>query len=373
MNRIFRRLDKTTLLLYLYLKKFIGRKKIAVTDGAVLILADLLFGDVAMAGYLLVSLHQRYPNRKIVVLSKPSLASVVKTFDFVDVVSGDYLSWRVLFMLKRASPIGYGEVINIFSWKWIPILNVLDYGTLSSHLSKKSKDNQKIDNIVLMPVLPMAAPDIVMRLLGETLDLRLKSSWKPSFVNAKSNIGKAYLVIHIGASASSRLWPLWLLEKFIRLCEKHRLFVVFTGLSQDESYMIKFEKMAKKHLKSNFFSLIGKTSLLDLLETISKADALISVDTGVIHWARFLSVPNLSVMGQSDSTLFGSDSLLFDNAYCVSTKKLDCQDKHTFHGVKLNWMSGCARGECPLDERLCFSEVSQYDIEQNFDRLISRD
>ena len=372
MNRIFRRMDKTTLLLYLYLKKFIGRKKIAVTNGAVLVLADLLFGDVAMAGYLLVVLHQRYPNRKIVVLSKPSLANVVKAFDFVEVVSADYLSWRVLLMLKRASPIGYGEVINIFSWKWIPILNALDCGIISSHPSKKSKDNKEIDNIVSMPALPMAAPDIMMTLLGESLDLKLKQPWKPTFVNAKSNIAQPYLVIHVGASASSRLWPLWLLEKFIQLCEKKGLFVVFTGLSQDESYMIKFEKMAEQHLKSNFLSLIGKTSLLGLLEIISNADALISVDTGVIHWARFLSIPNFSVLGQSDSTLFGSDSLLFDNAYCVSTKKLDCQDKHTFHGIKLNWVSGCARGECPLDGRLCFSEISQYDIEQNFDRLISR-
>lgn len=371
MNRIFRRIDKTTFLLYLYLKKFIARKKIAVTDGAVLVLADLLFGDIAMAGYLLLVLHQKYPSRKIVVLSKASLANVVKTFDFVEVVGADYLSWRVLFRLRSASPTGYGEVINIFSWKWFPLLKGFDYGTLSSHPSKKSRDNKVVDCIASMPVMPMSAPDIVMSLLDTPFDLISNSDWKPSFVSARLNLPKPYLVIHVGASVSSRLWPLSMLEKFIKLCASEGFFVVFTGLKQDASYMFELEKMIEKHLQSNFVNLIGKTTILGLLEIISNAKALISVDTGVIHWARFLSVANLSIMGQSDSSLFGGNSSLFDRAYYVSAKKLDCQDKHTFHGIKLNWVSGCARGVCPLETRLCFSSLEEDELELSFYKLIS--
>ena len=89
MNRIFRRMDKTSLLLYLYFKSFVHRRRISKEDGAVLVLADLLFGDLAMVGYLLVALHQTNPSRKIVVLSKSKLSHVVKLFGFVEVVAAD--------------------------------------------------------------------------------------------------------------------------------------------------------------------------------------------------------------------------------------------------------------------------------------------
>lgn len=371
MNRIFRRMDKTSLLLYLYFKSFVHRRRISKEDGAVLVLADLLFGDLAMVGYLLVALHQTNPSRKIVVLSKSKLSHVVKLFEFVEVVAADHLSWRTLHLLRNASIGGYGEVINVFSWKWLPILNALDVGLLSSHLSKKSKDNRRIDRIAAMPTSPTSAPDIIFSLLHGEFNSTSKLLWKPVFIENEWGLPDSYLVIHIGASAAARLWPLWVLEKIIQLTEEKKCFVVFTGLNQDKTYTISLEKMIEKNLQSTSINLIGKTSLTGLLGVVSKAKGLISVDTGVIHWARFLSVPNLSVMGQSDSALFGANSLLFNQSYCVSTEKLDCQDKQTFHGIKFDWVAGCARNKCPLDDRLCFSNISQYDLESNFERLIS--
>ena len=116
---------------------------------------------------------------------------------------------------------------------------------------------------------------------------------------------------------------------------------------------------------------MNQTNLKELLEIVSNAKGIISVDTGIIHWARLFSVPNLSVMGQSDNQLFGVDSKYFKSSRSIATETLECQDKHTFHGIKINWLATCARSKCPLPSRLCFDGINRQQIEKDFFELFS--
>jgi hypothetical protein len=108
------------------------------------------------------------------------------------------------------------------------------------------------------------------------------------------------------------------------------------------------------------------------LEIVSNSKGIISVDTGIIHWARLFLVPNLSVMGQSDNKLFGAQSRFFKKSRSIATAPLDCQDKHTFHGIKINWVSTCARNVCPLPSRLCFDGINHHEVEKVFFELFGK-
>jgi ADP-heptose:LPS heptosyltransferase len=116
---------------------------------------------------------------------------------------------------------------------------------------------------------------------------------------------------------------------------------------------------------------MGQTNLRELLELVSNAKGIISVDTGIIHWARLFLVPNLSMMGQSDNKLFGAARPYFKFSRSIASEPLECQDKHTFHGIKINWVATCGRNECPLPSRLCFDGIDRQQIEKDFFELFS--
>ena len=70
MPALYRRLNKSSLLLYLFFLKALPAKKIKESEGSILVLADLFFGDLAMAGRLIIQLKKENPSRKIILLSK---------------------------------------------------------------------------------------------------------------------------------------------------------------------------------------------------------------------------------------------------------------------------------------------------------------
>jgi hypothetical protein len=76
-------------------------------------------------------------------------------------------------------------------------------------------------------------------------------------------------------------------------------------------------------------------------------------------------------MGQSDNQLIGVDRKYFKLSRSIATERLDCQDKHTFHGIKINWLATCARNKCPLPSRLCFDGIKHKQIEKHFFELFS--
>ena len=114
---------------------------------------------------------------------------------------------------------------------------------------------------------------------------------------------------------------------------------------------------------------MSQTNLQELLELVSNAKGIVSVDTGIIHWARLFLVPNISLMGQSDNKLFGVKSPYFKLSRSIATEPLECQDKHTFHGININWVNTCARSECHLPSRLCFDGINRQQIEKDFFEL----
>jgi ADP-heptose:LPS heptosyltransferase len=371
MKFFLRWIDKSSVTLFLLFKKFIPDKKIKKDEASILILCDLLLGDLAISGFFFIKLREIYPNRRIILLCKKNLEGPASVFNFDGIVEVDYLSWRVLRKLKSFSPDGFGEVFNIFSPKWLLLLNGLSYGNLTSHFSSKQSFHQIVNSKVKLPSKPMQATEIVMSLLGKDSFNSFRYSTHLNIPNSSIKFTRPYIIIHIGASKPARLWPVDLFKHVLTLSVKKNVQILITGLRQVSDYEDKINEIIHENSRHNrIINLLGKTTIQDLLSLVSRAKGLISVDTSIIHWARIFQTPNFSFLGQSDLNLFGGQFKFYKKSDSLGVQNLECHDKKTFHGMQLNWMSMCGYDECPLSERHCFTKLDDQKIKLSINRFL---
>lgn len=372
MKIFLRWIDKKSLSVYIFIKNFFPNEKIKNEEGSILILCDLLLGDLAISGFFFIKLREKYPNRKIILLCKKNLSNAANIFHFDAIVEADYLSWKILNKLKSLSPRGYGEVFNIFSSKWLLLLGGLSYGNVTSHFSRKETFTKAANVKVYLPSKPMQASEIVMSLLGKDAMNSYVYTNQLNIPYSSFKFSKPYIIIHIGASKPARLWPIDLFKKVLSLSVKQNKHILITGLNQESNYEIQIKEIIRENNESkNIINLMGKTTIQDLLSIVSQAKGLISVDTSIVHWARIFQIPSFSFLGQSDSNLFGGQFKFYKKSDSLGVHDLECHDKKTYHGMQLNWMSMCGYDECPLSERYCFTKLDDQQIKLRVNTFLS--
>jgi ADP-heptose:LPS heptosyltransferase len=163
-----------------------------------------------------------------------------------------------------------------------------------------------------------------------------------------------------------------LFKQVLTLSIKKNVQILITGLRQESDYENKINEIIHKNNRYNkIINLMGKTTIQDLLSLLSRAKGLISVDTSIVHWARVFQTPNFSFLGQADLNLFGGQFKFYKKSDSMGVQNLECHDKKTFHGIKLNWMSSCGYDKCPLTERHCFTKLHDKEIELRVNRFLS--
>lgn len=134
------------------------------------------------------------------------------------------------------------------------------------------------------------------KLLNRRISLK-----KPTIIPHKSwqaiSLPENYAVLFIGASRRFKKWPVSkYAEVAEHLQEKLRLAIVVCGGPDDEAEAQNFDK----YYKGAFIDLVGKTTLLELMGVLSKANLLISNETSAPHFAVALDVPNIFVISNGN-------------------------------------------------------------------------
>lgn len=106
-----------------------------------------------------------------------------------------------------------------------------------------------------------------------------------------------FIVSAIGASYEKKQWPSENWAEFCRLASSGGFKICLTGAGDSE------DKEANGILRlancENVFSLVNKISIIELIQLINVSSAVVSGDTGALHIARALGVPQAALFGPS--------------------------------------------------------------------------
>ncbi|MBN2245547.1 MAG: glycosyltransferase family 9 protein [Candidatus Aminicenantes bacterium] len=170
---------------------------------------------------------------------------------------------------------------------------------------------------------------------------------------------KKYIIIHPGAKDKPRIWPL---DNYVAVASKllaKGYHIALTGTA-DEIHLTRYiqDKLA---LSGLVMDLCGKTDLISLTAAVQKAQLVFGPDTGVLHLARTLGVPNVTIgAGPSQAKIYGPDKRLHDlnkNRYIEILPDLICRDQHTVFKYKINGVNHCKRKKCLYPDIPCMTGI----------------
>ncbi|MDA8836191.1 hypothetical protein N9N53_04315 [Candidatus Pelagibacter bacterium] len=129
-------------------------------------------------------------------------------------------------------------------------------------------------------------------LLDAKLDI-IKPTISLSNKNSKFKISKKYAVLFIGGSDKYKKWSVKNFAKIATyLNEKYGYDIVICGSSNDSNEAHELENK----YEGKILNLVGKTSLIELLEVINNADLILTNETSASHISAALCLKNIFVI-----------------------------------------------------------------------------
>lgn len=277
------------------LSKDLEFKRIAIYSTTAL--GDLLFNTPAIK-----SIKKRYPQAKILFVTSQKNSALVKGspwFDEVEVWDNKVKNMHCL--LKKL-------------WAFKPEITFIlhaniYYDVLCAKLSGSTyivRDNFSQDpknfNRWLDHYSKSEDTHIIQRKLNmlkylgcDTTDISM--AFPLEIAMPPKPAEKCRIGFQMGASKPDRCWPV---ERFVSLAAlilaaDPQTEIVLTGARQDSGLERAFLELLPEALRHNVTSLIGKTSLTELIQQIGTFTLLVTGDTGPLHLAITARTPTLSL------------------------------------------------------------------------------
>jgi len=290
---------------------------------SILIIAPHWIGDAVSTQPLLANLKVLYPDSKINILASNWVAPVYRACSEVhEVIEAKFehkkLQWKLRKEIaKEIEAKNYQACFvlpNSFKSALIPWLaNIpfrigyrgeLRFGLINLALDNPSKVNRPpmVEHyLVLSQLLKDDAPIQPEKLIPR---LNVSSSAKQSVENKLQNANISSDLIYVmcpGAEyGPTKRWPTEhfavLAQKLI--AEKPSIQIVILGSKSDQSLAHEITSQAKH--PTNIHNWCGNTSLDEAIALIGMSKAVVSNDSGLMHIAAALQIPQVAIFGSSD-------------------------------------------------------------------------
>jgi ADP-heptose:LPS heptosyltransferase len=143
-----------------------------------------------------------------------------------------------------------------------------------------------------------------------------------SFIPNPSSL-KDYIVIVPGARWKTKIWPA---EKFGKLASMLPIESIIVGSKSDKTIADEIVSLSG----GRAVSLAGKTNLRELIAIISRANLIVSNDSGPMHIAAALNVPVFAVFGPTDPFRTGpygkGHTIIREDILCSPCFRKSCDD-----------------------------------------------
>ena len=331
------------------------------TSPNILVVLPSWIGDTIMSQSLLFELKRIYSNCNIDVIARPYISELIDLIPeinqklFLDISHGSFGLSKRLSLVKEIKKNKYTDVYilpNSFKSALIPWLagipNRIGYTTELRHLLLTEKyEYKKHERTMVERYLHLANCTYTPQVQPK---LKISDKYQRSIMS-KFNIDKNKKIIMLCPDAefgSAKKWPVehWL--SLAKLFREQNYSVFFLGKDEGINEHISCEKKL-----NDVRSLIGCTSLLDVVYLLSISNLTISNDSGLMHIAGSVDSKIIAIYGSS-SPIY-TPPLISDDGGEVIYKDLSC--------------SPCFKRECPLSHLNCLRSISAqetFDIALNY-------
>ncbi|MFN0118612.1 MAG: glycosyltransferase family 9 protein [Elusimicrobiota bacterium] len=286
----------------------------------ILIIKLAAVGDAILLAPAIKTLKEKFPEAEIDWLISPSNSQIVKAITpvhHVIVVKVNHLLniLKTIFDLRSK---GYDLVIDFEQWSRGSVLMAyfsgiperIGFNTQGQHRSglftdsiPKRFDQHEIENF--MDLVRIKAPHALTPSLELHEDLFSKNLLEEVVLDLKSNKkNKLNILIHPGCGfdGTPREWPLENYAVFINWVHKNKSAQFFLTSGPEE--IIKVKKLMKL-IQYKAVDLGGKLGWLQMLSLVKKMDLVISGNTGVMHLAAALQIPQIALHGPTNPVIWG--------------------------------------------------------------------
>ena len=255
------------------------------------------FGDVILCNSLLQNIKHLYPNSKnIFIVDKPWLEVAKYQKDVDDVIIFDKrgINKGLFGILSFIHKFPYKKIDYLFKVYDNDRVNILSFMMRPKHTIGKPYDNkvtvQERHNNLLKKI---TNSPIVNYPIIYNVDNNIPQNLQNYILN-----NKKYIAL---CPCSSRIEKNMPLETAIKLINKFNNYeVIITGSGNTA------KKYAENLINNDckFINLVNKTTIYELAKVLRNCKALISVDTGTMHFGYANNIPTLCVFYEQENIMY---------------------------------------------------------------------
>ncbi len=331
----------------------------------ILIAHHLLLGDTLMLTPLIAKLSQKFPDAEIIMTVPKAFASLYSSRPFnLQIWPFDPSDLQALkFMLKQSNfdlAIVPGD--NRFSW----LAAALGSKWIVAHAGDNPNyKNWPVDELQLYPSSPHTWGDMVALLIDGTSPKNFSvDQWKAPTFKAFDLPNMPYVVLHVGASTSLKLWEPYKWQLLASHLTKQELTVVWSGNAKEQKIVEAIDP------DNQYKSFAGALDLAQLWHLLANASLLICPDTGIAHLGRIVGVPTITLFGPGSVEICGKGKFWDDSPYqTVSVIDFPCRNQDILFRRKISWVKRCGRSQSECSQPACMKSISVDDVIAKINQL----
>lgn len=352
------------------IKAFFNKPKLTAPK-RILIGGSTLLGDMVMMAPLVQALKAEFPAAAIDILVPKGWSGFAKHMLNIDEAYESQLNNGQWFKCFRKDHHDTWDLAVIpFAYSLIPFFYALGVKQLRSFPDPKNRRAYQIHQCIPVPQKAVHMSRMMLALSSQPDGQFLA----PHFDAAPDKLpleldGKHYVILHPGASHPPRFWPAECFAAVAKHFHKKGFEIVLTGSPGED----RLTNPIEEQLDFPVFNLAGKTSLEALLAVCAHASCVLGPDTGIMHLARAVNVPSVTLMGQTQNEVYGVDPGLHhaDSSQTIYIDQLPCRDFKTVFKYKIPGIANCRRHHCQFDVVKCLDPVTSEQIIQNMNEVMT--
>ncbi|MDI6801163.1 MAG: glycosyltransferase family 9 protein [Thermodesulfovibrionales bacterium] len=367
-------INKAVLFFYIGLSLFraLFRKQRNNAYKRILVVDTLRLGDVIMSLPVFKAVKNKYPDSEVLVIVRAGFAEILEDNPYVDKIIPYYgKSISNLKFIKSLAKERCDVCINLCEGKLNGIIYASGIPRRIGYIQKhKRRDRFFLTDTVEWNGEFKGITSMFLRLLeplgifgaDDKPELYPKAEDTDSIADLLPNVEGLKIIIHPGTRKLTKGWPYYreLIEKIIKQFDA---FVIISGDSSEVPFI---NKMLDSLDNRKIVNLAGKTTLKQLAPLCSMADIVIGNDTGVLHIARAVKTPAITIFGPEDPGLAGTaDALDMRLAADVG-----CGTDSDYFGIAMQDVKRCKKETCENHE--CMKDITAEMVIGSMEKILAQ-